>query len=77
MSDTSDSARSVGHAHHIDDALELRLFCIKSSICDSAMEHLWPILPRKFTHLPLDKMAAILQTIFSSAHSWMKSFVFW
>ena len=26
---------------------------------------------------PLDKMAAILQTIFSVAFSWMKSFVFW
>ena len=29
------------------------------------------------THLPLDKMAAILQTMFSDAFSWMKSFVFW
>ena len=29
------------------------------------------------THLPLDKMAAILQRIFSDAFSWMKSFVFW
>ena len=29
------------------------------------------------THLPPDKMAAILQTIFSDAFSWMKSFVFW
>ena len=29
------------------------------------------------THLPLDKMAAIWQTTFSSASSWMKSFVFW
>ena len=29
------------------------------------------------THLTLDKMAAILQTIFSDAFSWMKSFVFW
>ena len=28
------------------------------------------------THLPLDKMAAILQTIFSDAFSWMKNFVF-
>ena len=28
------------------------------------------------THLPLDKMAAILRTIFSSAFSWMKSLVF-
>ena len=29
------------------------------------------------THLPLDKMAAISQTIFSGAFSWMKSFIFW
>ena len=29
------------------------------------------------THLPLDKMSAILQMIVSDAFSWMKSFVFW
>ena len=29
------------------------------------------------THLPLDKMVAISQTIFSNAFSWMKMFVFW
>ena len=29
------------------------------------------------THLLLDKMAAILQTLFSYAFSWMKSFIFW
>ena len=29
------------------------------------------------THLPLNKMASISQTIFSNAFSWMKSFVFW
>ena len=28
-------------------------------------------------HLPLDKMAAISQMMFSDAFSWMKSFVFW
>ena len=28
------------------------------------------------THLPLDKMAAILQTIFSDAFSWLKGIVF-
>ena len=33
--------------------------------------------PTSSTHLPLDKMAAISQTIFSGAFSWMKSFVFW
>ena len=31
----------------------------------------------ELTHLPLDKMAAILLTIFSDAFLWMKSFVFW
>ena len=31
----------------------------------------------QFTHLPLNKMAAFLQTIFSNAFLWMKSFVFW
>ena len=29
------------------------------------------------THFPLDKMASILQTIFSNAFLWMKSFAFW
>ena len=29
------------------------------------------------THLPLDKMAAILQTIYSDAFLWMKNFVLW
>ena len=33
--------------------------------------------PLVLTHLPLDKMAAISQTTFSNAFSWMKSFVFW
>ena len=33
-----------------------------------------PIIHRKYlTHLPLDKMAAILQTMFSDAFSWMKN----
>ena len=35
------------------------------------------VLVIELTHLPLDKMAAISQTIFSKAFSWMKSFVFW
>ena len=34
-------------------------------------------LPPVLTHDPLDKMAAILQTIFSDAFWWMKNFVFW
>ena len=29
------------------------------------------------THLPLDKLAAISQTIFLDAFVWMESFVFW
>ena len=29
------------------------------------------------THLPLDRMAATLQTIFSDAFPWIKCFVFW
>ena len=32
---------------------------------------------RSLTHPPLDKMAAVSQTIFSAAFSLMKSFVFW
>ena len=37
-----------------------------------------PLLPGSvLTHLPLDKMAAISQTVFSYAFLWMKSFVFW
>ena len=35
-------------------------------------KHTWDL-----THLPLDKMAAISQTLFSDAFSWMKSFVLW
>ena len=34
-------------------------------------------VPRELTHPPLDKMAAISQTTFSGAFSWMKSLVFW
>ena len=31
----------------------------------------------ELTHLPLDKVVVILQTIFSGVILWMKSFVFW
>ena len=31
----------------------------------------------KLTHLPLDKMTAISQTVFSDALSWIKSFLLW
>ena len=37
----------------------------------------WKYYSLVLTHPPLDKMAAILQTVFSDAFSWMKSFVFW
>ena len=36
-----------------------------------------PLLSLILTDLPLDKTAAILQSIFSNAFSWMKSFLFW
>ena len=46
---------------------------ISSWICDAFEENINILL----THLPLDKMAAISQTIFSDAFSWKQSFVFW
>ena len=45
----------------------------KTSTIDITKQLLWHIL----THLPLDKMAAILQVLFSDAFSLMKSFAFW
>ena len=36
-----------------------------------------PAVTSSLTHLPLDKMTAIAQTILSDAFLWMKSFVFW
>ena len=57
--------------------------------CASTWETCWPAetttqsllrsykIGEKSTHVPLDKMAAMSQTIFSDAFSWMKSFVFW
>ena len=49
--------------------------CIYLCVCVfSVLQHgHLPVL----THLPLDKMAAILQTLFSEAFSWMKKIVFW
>ena len=46
------------------------------SQANGAETHQWEI-NIGLTHLPLDKMAAVLQTIFSYPFSWMKSFVFW
>ena len=39
--------------------------------------HVFGHYAQALTHIPLNKMAAISQTIFSDALSWMKSFVFW
>ena len=38
---------------------------------------IYSLVSNVLTHLPLDKMATISQTIFSDAFSWMKMFVFW
>ena len=48
--------------------LKYKRFALKGMISE------WMI---QLTHLPLDKMAPISQTMFSDAFSWMKSFVFW
>ena len=52
--------------------------------CQPATQSAWGDLKPIFylfydllTHLSRDKMAAISQTIFSDAFSWMKSFIFW
>ena len=42
-----------------------------------AMCLLYEKKPLLLIHIRLDKMAAISQTIFCAAFSWMKSFVFW
>ena len=44
------------------------LYWIRALVCQFA---------NGLTPLPLDKMATILQTIFSDAFSWMKNVVFW
>ena len=52
---------------------------IITRIHTSVQQHVNPDRSRGsaiLTHLPLDKMAAISQTMFSDAFSWMKSFVF-
>ena len=38
---------------------------------------IWQFSTLTLTHLPLDKMAAILQTTVSNTFSWMKKFDFW
>ena len=42
------------------------------------IHHMWWFYPRsRLTHPPPGQMAAISQTMFSDAFSWMTSFVFW
>ena len=36
-----------------------------------------PIMHCSISYLPLNKMAAVSQTVFSDAFSWMQSFIFW
>ena len=52
------------HSHNI---IKSRQWCL-THICHNASS---------LTHRPLDKMAAVPQTVFSKAFLWMKSFVFW
>ena len=47
------------------------------SYFDLTKEILHLALACRLSHLPLDKMAAILQTTSSNAFSWKKSYVFW
>ena len=49
------------------------VFCVANDVCGQCG---W-INPSYLTHLPLDKMAAISQMIFSSAFSWMKMHELW
>ena len=53
--------------------LPLSLDCLCSTNPTRPRSKKW----QYFTHLPLDKMAAISPTIFSDAFSWTNSFVFW
>ena len=52
--------------------------CVQGNdFMESVMRHiLYNWLMPCLTHLPLDKMVAISQTIFSDAFLWMKSFIF-
>ena len=66
-------------SHFLGASLESAL-CMNASLFSSAQDlqyikgdshHMWI-----FNHLPLDKMATIMQTIFSDAFSWMKFLYF-
>ena len=64
-------------------ACKLVINVYQSKVCELLSILWWPywvdVTPilLDLTHHPLDKMAAILQTIYSDAFSWMKIFVFW
>ena len=65
------------HLTIISQRMAKLLFYILSlkSILLNLLSHFWGA--NELTHLPLDKMAVISQTIFSGAFSWKKSLVFW
>ena len=54
---------------------------VKDRLTNKLASEIWSVAHHKMgcrlTHLPLDKMDAISQTIFSDAFSWMKKFDFW
>ena len=53
------------------------IFFKKNTFSTSAVSFISFLFWTSLTHLPLDKMAAISQTILSDGFSWMKNFVFW
>ena len=63
----------------MDWCLETTRHCLNGLLLTKIYDAIWATIKYsiELTQLPLDKMAAILQTIFSGAFSWMKSFVFW
>ena len=58
--------------------IKIHIFLLKKMQLKRSTSKYWPFRlgPTVLTHLTLDKMAAIWQTTFSKAFSWMTSFVF-
>ena len=66
----------TGRSRHVSTSMFFRCLILTFKQTRSiSIKWICPSIP--LTHLPLDKMAAISQTTFSNAFSWMKSFVFW
>ena len=70
------------HRHDLEHAItELLTANSDWAICQGCNGQInsstWWLTGLLLTRLPLDKMANILQTLFSDAFAWMKSFVFW